>query len=144
MPSSQLDSLLKIRKQELDEAKKLLSEALARAMTASDAVKAAEQNMVRERDMALDFSADDQVVEAYSRWLPIGRAALDKARLSEQDASMEVESCRTRVNMARSALEAAEKLAEMQAKERRELAQKKEQAMLDDLAMRRATQKKPD
>ncbi|MFT8895739.1 MAG: flagellar FliJ family protein [Acetobacter sp.] len=144
MPSSPLDSLLKIRKQELDEAKKLLSEALARAMTASDAVKAAEQNMVRERDLALDFSADDQVVEAYSRWLPIGRAALDKARLREQDASMEVESCRTRVNMARSALEAAEKLAEMKAKEQQELAQKKEQAMLDDLAMRRATQKKTD
>ncbi|BCI65924.1 flagellar FliJ family protein [Acetobacter aceti] len=144
MPSSPLDSLLKIRKQELDEAKKLLSEALARAMTASDAVKAAEQNMVRERDLALDFSADDQVVEAYSRWLPIGRAVLDKARSREQDASMEVESCRTRVNMARSALEAAEKLAEMKAKEQQELAQKKEQAMLDDLAMRRATQKKTD
>ena len=144
MSSSPLDSLLKIRKQELDEAKKLLSEALARAMTASDAVKAAEQNMVRERDQALDFSADDQVVEAYSRWLPVGRVALDKARLSEQDASMEVESCRTRVNMARSALEAAEKLAEMRAKEQQELAQKKEQAMLDDLAMRRATRKKSD
>ncbi|AQS83624.1 MAG: flagellar FliJ family protein [Acetobacter aceti] len=144
MPSSPLDSLLKIRKQELDEAKKLLSEALARAMTTSDAVKAAEQNMVRERDIALDFSADDQVVEAYSRWLPIGRIALDKARLSEQDAAMEVEACRTRVNMARSALEAAEKLAEIRAKEQQELAQKKEQAMLDDLAMRRATQRKPD
>lgn len=144
MPSSPLDSLLKIRKQELDEAKKLLSEALARAMTTSDAVKAAEQNMVRERDIALDFSADDQVVEAYSRWLPIGRIALDKARLSEQDAAMEVEACRTRVNMARSALEAAEKLAEIRAKEQQELAQKKEQVMLDDLAMRRATQRKPD
>ncbi|NHN88442.1 flagellar FliJ family protein [Acetobacter conturbans] len=142
MQRTPLDSLLRLRDQELDEAKKLLSEALARAMTASDAVKGAEQNMVRERDAALDLASDDRVVEAYSRWLPIGRAALDRARAREQDAALDVESCRTRVNLARSALEAAQKLAEKRAKEEQELAQKREQAMLDDLSARRVIQER--
>ncbi|MBV1837944.1 flagellar export protein FliJ [Acetobacter estunensis] len=134
MPRTPLDSLLKIRRLELDEAKKLLSEALARSVTASDAVKNAEQDMVRERNAAIDLAANDQAVEAYSRWLPVGRAALDRARRSERDATAEVESCRMRVNLARSALEVAEKLAEKRAKEQQVLAEKREQAALDDLS----------
>ncbi|MFT8718999.1 flagellar export protein FliJ [Acetobacter sp.] len=144
MPRTPLDALLRLRRQELDEAKKLLAEALARAMTASDAVKSAEQDMVRERDIAMDLSADDRVVESYSRWLPKGRMALERARKQEQEASIDVESCRVRVNLARTALEAAENLSEKRAKEAQELAEKREQAMLDDLSARRATQKPDD
>ena len=139
MPNSPLDALLRLRQQDLDEARKLLSEALARAMLAADDVKAAEQNMVRERDAAMDLSADDRIVEAYSRWLPTGRATLDRARSREQDAAVDVESCRARVNLARSALEVAEKLAEKRARQQMKQAEKREQAVLDDLAARRVT-----
>ncbi|NHN84101.1 hypothetical protein GOB93_05515 [Acetobacter musti] len=138
MPRTPLDSLLRLRRQELDEAKRLLSEALAQAMTAAEAVKTAEQNMVSERDIALDLSADDRTVEAYSRWLPIGRAALDRARALEQDAASGVQASRTRVNMARSALEVAEKLAESRAREAQARADRQEQNMIDDLSARRS------
>ncbi|GBR06127.1 flagellar FliJ family protein [Acetobacter oeni] len=138
MARSPLDSLLRLRRQELDEAKRLLSEALAQAMTAANAIKNAEQNMVKERDIALDLSADDRTVETYSRWLPIGRAALERARKQEQDAAAGVQSSRTRVNMARAALEVAEKLAESRAKEEQARQDKKEQNTLDDLSARRS------
>ncbi|NHO32946.1 flagellar FliJ family protein [Acetobacter fallax] len=137
MPRSPLDSLLRLRRQELDEAKRLLSEALAQAMMAAEAVKTAEQNMVNERDIALDLSADDRTVETYSRWLPIGRAALERARKLEQDAATGVQSSRTRVNMARAALEVAEKLAEARAQEEQARRDRQEQNALDDLSARR-------
>lgn len=137
MSRNPFDSLLRLRRQDLDEARKLLSEALAHAMNAANAVKIAEQNMVRERDAAMDLASDDQVVEAYSRWLPVGRAALEQARRREEEAAVDVEASRTRVNLARVALEAAEKLAEMRANEERARRERREQAQINDLAARR-------
>lgn len=137
MPRSSLDSLLRLRRQELDEARRILSDAIAQAMSAAEAVKTAEQDMVTERDAALDLSADDRTVEAYSRWLPRGRAALDQARRQEQNAATAVQAGRTRVTMARAALEATEKLIESRAQEERARQEKQEQNVIDDLSARR-------
>ncbi|MBO1358243.1 MULTISPECIES: flagellar FliJ family protein [Acetobacter] len=144
MPSSALPSLRRLRKQELEEAQTMLAAAQARAMIAADAVKIAEQNLLNEREAAMDFSADDHVVEAYSRWLPVGRAALERARGLEQDAAMEVEASRTRLTLARAAFEAVEKLMEIRRQEKEAASRRKEQNTLDDIAGRVRSASEPE
>ena len=121
MTPAVLTTLHRLRQRALDAA----AQALAAAQTAQDqaeaAAHAAHRRLDTEREAAEDLAADDAAVEAYTAWLPRGRAALAEAEAAGTRAMEVTNLARHRLAAARVAMEAVDLLAarlRQQARER--------------------------
>jgi flagellar protein FliJ len=134
-----LESLLRLRHSAVAAAHSALSAALQAAGQASEASREAERAVQRELRLVADSDGDDDMVEAFARWLPLGHARAESARARERLAEAEVERCRAELTSSQVALKIVEDLhAERRAAATRErLAQ--EQKRIDEIRPARGT-----
>ncbi len=134
-----LDTVLRIRRMALDDAGRTLAACLHTeddARQAAEAAEAAEAAIGAEGEMAADLSAGDGAVEAFARWLPVGRARVAAAQSREDTAVAETARARAGVTVARATMKAALALSERRAAERNLLAERRAQAVLDEIGSR--------
>ena len=85
-----LQVALRIRRVSLDDAKRQLTEAIGREDDAKNVLDAAERAIHEQTEAAADPASNDAAVEALSRWLVTGRAAVTAARSAYDLAQSEV------------------------------------------------------
>ena len=136
--SDTLRTLLKVRRLDVDAARRGLAECLAIEDEARGASMAAEQAIAQEALAATALAADDAAVEAFAAWLPVGRRQLDRTRHAETLAANATERARAVTSLARAAAEAAQALLERREAEAEREAQRKAQLELDEMGRRRA------
>ena len=136
MSGDALATLLRIRRNNLDEAKRAVADALCLKQQAQAKREAEEMRYASETVAALDLSRGDEAVDAFARWLPIGRKAIEVACLAEQEASGEVDRARIVLGLEGASHRAVELLMEKRIEERRRLRDGKLQQEMDDLGGR--------
>jgi hypothetical protein len=130
-----IQSLLRLQRKAADEARQTLAFCLMRERDAEQSLAAAQAAIERET-AAAHASESDGDVEAFARWLPLGREALAAAEAMHLEAANATARARAALTLARGAAEATENLVEQRWKERREAADRKIQAELDDAGLR--------
>ncbi|EHH69079.1 flagellar export protein FliJ [Gluconobacter morbifer] len=138
MEQSPLETLMTLRQHELDSVEATFGKAVAREAEAEKALAQAQWKILSEQACASDAQADDEAVEAFSRWLPLGRKAVAEAQERCHQAALDRETVRGALLEARAALETVQTLRDERREEARQSGLRKEQAALDDLALRRA------
>lgn len=136
MKQMPLDTLKRLRRHELEAVEKAFGEAVARESAAEAGLSKAHLLLIQEQKLASDPQADDDAVEAFSRWLPVGQRAIADAQELCREAALDRDCLRSALLMAQAALKAVEKLQDKQRLEMNYLALRKEQAALDELALR--------
>jgi len=136
MEPSPLDTLITLREQELDVVERSFAEAVAREATAEERLAAAQEAILNEQRTASSSTAGDGAVEAFSRWLPLGRKAVAEAQARCREAALDRETVRAALIAARAAMEAVKTLRDEQKEEERQADLRKEQNVLDELAVR--------
>jgi flagellar protein FliJ len=136
MSRDALATLLRIRRSNLDDAQRAVADALREQQLMQGRREAEEARYAQETAAALDLAAGDEAVDAFARWLPVGRKAIQAARAAEQEASGEVDRARIVLGLARAAHRSVELLAEKRAEEARRVQDRKAQQAMDDLAPR--------
>lgn len=134
-----LEALHRLRRHELADVEKAFGEAVAREAAAETLLGQRHQHLLTEQKLASDPAADDGAVEAFSRWLPVGQQAISDAQEKCRQAAMDRDCIRSALLMAQAALKAVEKLEEKQRVEIQQQHLRKEQAVLDELALRQRT-----
>nr|WP_321984954.1 flagellar FliJ family protein [uncultured Lichenicoccus sp.] len=114
MSRDPLATLLRIREAALDEAKQHVANALAREQVAALRLADEEAALTRETAAAISPSGGDARVDAFARWLPIGRQAIAKALTVQQTATFAVDQARVVLNLTRAAHRSVETLIEKQ------------------------------
>lgn len=132
-----LNTLLRIRRTSLDDAQHALAEALRHQQRMQTLSEAEGSRYAMETVAALDLTAGDEAVDAFARWLPIGREAVATARGAEQEASGDMDRARVVLGLARAAYRSVELLIEKRTEEARQLRDRKEQQAMDELGTRR-------
>lgn len=140
MEQSPLDTLITLREQELDLVERRFAEAVARETAAEEKLSAAQEEILNEQRIASSPTAGDGAVEAFSRWLPVGRQAVAQAQERCREAALDRETVRSALIIARAAMEAVKTLREEQKEEERLVELRKEQNTLDELAVRQFSQ----
>ncbi len=136
MSGDTLATLLRVRRNNLDEAQRAVATALRLQQQAQARREAEETRYAEETAAALDLARGDEAVDAFARWLPVGRKAIEAARLAEQEACGEVDRNRVVLGLARAAHRAVELLIEKRTEEQRQLRDRKAQQEMDDLGGR--------
>jgi len=136
MTPGTLATVIRLRRSVVNEASAFLVACIRAETEASDAEKAADAAITRERRAAEELAADDAAVEAFSGWLKRGRAALDQARAVHERAVAETTRARAVLSAARAALEAAETLHASHEQEMRAGRERREQLNLDEAGAR--------
>ena len=136
MSGDALATLLRIRRNNLDEAQRAVADALRLQQQAQARRETEETRYAEETVAALDLSHGDEAVDAFARWLPVGRKAIDVACQAEQEAFGEVDRARIVLGLARAAHRAVELLMEKRTAEERRLRDCKLQREMDDLGGR--------
>lgn len=139
MARDALHSLLRLRRMALDGAQRTLGLCLAQEEAAGQSVIRAEAAIARETGIA-EQSSEDGEVEAFAAWLPVGRRARQEAEAARDLAAKETALARAALTLARSAVEAAEDLIERRAVSQRQLAERRAQAVLDEVGLRAASE----
>ncbi len=137
MAKDPLQMALSLRKCAVEDAKRGLASALSAEQTVAIAVSRATEAIRRESDAAMALSTSDASAEAYAAWLPRGLSEQERARLSLQQAENVTHQARATLTAARTAEATIEKLLEGRAGAARRLAERTEQATLDEMAHRR-------
>ena len=112
MRADRIGRLLQLRRQAATEAKQALADALVAETIASGAVEAATAILAREAAAALVDTDGDGAVEAYIRWLPLGRRVLADAERGRERAMEEVGLARAALSAALASERAAVQLSE--------------------------------
>ena len=131
-----LDIIARLRRQAVDAARRDLAEALRLEEAATQSARAAAGAIMREQEAASHIDASDAAAEAFAKWLPHGRLALELAREAQsraQDSAIRARAC---LGAARAAAEAIEQMLARQQAEQRAQALRHEQAELDEIARR--------
>ncbi len=136
MSGDTLGTLLRVRRNNLDEAQRAVADALRVQQQAQAGREAQETRYAEETVAALDLAHGDDAVDAFARWLPVGRKAIETARLAEQEASCDVDRTRVVLGLARAAHRAVELLMEKRGEEERQLRERRAQQEMDDLGRR--------
>ena len=110
------------------------TEGLARAKA-----EEAEARIAQEGHAAASLAGGDEVVEAYATWLPVGRAYAVATRAACDKIQCDVSVARAALAAARAAAEAAQQLLADRAAERAMEADRRSQAVMDEVAARRAS-----
>ena len=133
MPDT-LKSVLRIRRMTLDSARRELTAILHMEETARLHADEAAALIEKEGESAAEISFDDQAVEAFAAWLPIGRANAVAAREKHEQLRSEVAKARAAVTLARAAAETAQNLLDQRNAERVTEMDRRAQVVLDDFA----------
>jgi flagellar biosynthesis chaperone FliJ len=136
MSRTPLETLVRVRRQASEDARRALAECLRAEDKAAAALRSAEAAIVNEQESAADLQADDAMVEAFAAWLPRGRLAVAEASRAHVRAGAATVQARAVASAARATTEAAERLVQAQAEARAEEAAKRSQAALDETAAR--------
>ena len=136
--SDALQTVMRIRKLAVDEAKRALAEALSAEDAARTEAEAAEAQIGIEGEIAADLNSDDGAVEAFARWLPTGRAIAARTRAAHEQTLLEVARARAGLSAARAAAEAAERLKQRREAEAAVEAGRRSQAAMDEIALQQA------
>ncbi|MFT8808554.1 flagellar export protein FliJ [Gluconobacter sp.] len=136
MERSPLETLIALREQELDLVERRFADAVARETAAEERLNAAQEEILSEQRLASSPTAGDGAVEAFSRWLPSGRQAVVEAQARCREAALDRETVRSALIAARAAMEAVRTLREERKEEERLEGLRKEQNVLDELAVR--------
>ena len=136
MRQDALATLLRIRKASLDDAERAVGEALRQQQRMQLRCEEEEARFAAETVAALDLAAGDEAVDAFARWLPIGRKTVEIARAAEQEASGEVDRARILLGLTRGAHRSVELLIEKRSAEQALHQERKAQQAMDDLASR--------
>jgi hypothetical protein len=130
-----IQALLRLQRKATDEARQMLAVCLTREREAERSVALARASI--EREMAAAQASDsDCDVEAFARWLPRGRQVLEAAEIGCAEAANATARARAALTLARGAAEATENLLEQRWQERRDAAERKLQAELDEAGLR--------
>ncbi len=136
MSGDSLATLLRIRRNHLDEAQRAVADALRVQQQAQARREAEETRYAAETVAALDLAHGDEAVDAFARWLPVGRRAIETAGLAEQEACGEVDRARVVLGLARAAHRAVELLVEKRREEEGQRRDRKAQQEMDDIGGR--------
>jgi flagellar export protein FliJ len=128
-----LQTVIRIRREVVDDARRQLTEALIRESTAERATHAAEVSIARETELASELSGTDAAVEAFGRWLRQARQGAERARKELERAATETGRARANSAAARAAARIAEELQARRAAEHAAELIKREQQAVDDL-----------
>lgn len=132
-----MQTLLKLRRKELDAAQASLAERLDHAHRTRVLFHEAELSIQREFEAASRLDADDTIVEALAAWLPQGRAVATRARVASENAEVKVIEARAILNLTRTAAEAVTKLCEQRQAAARIADEARMQAALDEVGRHR-------
>jgi flagellar FliJ protein len=139
-----LDFLLRLRRVTKDEAKRAFAAGLVQQTDARRRADAADALLSSEGEMASDLNAGDGAVEAYVKWLPVGRHQAKRARMAHDDATADVIVARAALTVAHAAAEAASTFLERRAAETDVIMARRAQAAMDEVAARPARGNAPD
>ena len=131
-----LEMLLRIRRSSLDDAQRVVAEALRTQQHLQTQSEAEEARYAMETVAALDLASGDEAVDAFARWLPVGRKAVETARQAEQEAAGKVDNARIVLGLARAACRAVEALVEARDEHIRQVEDRKTQQEMDEIAGR--------
>ena len=113
-----LDTVLRLRRHAVDDARRALTDSLVAATAAEMTAQQLQRDMQAETERAADVSGDDSMVEAFAAWLPAARQRLEAARSVQERQEVEVARCRAELTASRAAMQAVEALiAENRAKQ---------------------------
>lgn len=137
MSRDPLETLARLRRGVVEDARRALAACLEAEEAASTATRAAEAAIFREQEAAGAIDTSDGAVEAFAAWLPHGRRAVAKARDAHADAGAATAQARAVLAAARASAEAADRLLASRAAARAVEADRREQTALDEAAARR-------
>lgn len=137
MARDPLQTLLRLRRLAVDEARRALAECIQREQDTERALADAAAAIARETAAATALSAGDAEVEAFAAWLPQGRAAERRAEDALAAASLTSAEARSALSLARAAVRATEALLAQQEDAAAATRQRAEQRVLDEAAQRR-------
>ena len=133
-----LDTVLRLRRVTVDDARRELTALLQAEDRARSSADLAEALIAQEGEAAASLAAGDDAVEAYAAWLPVGRAHALATRAAQEQARCDVSVARAALAAARAAAECAQELLARRAAERARDADRRSQAVMDEVATRRA------
>lgn len=134
MTQDPLETLLRVRRAAVDEARRGLAECLRVESEASAAVAAIETAIERETDVAANLATSDAEVEAFGAWLRRIRPKQQSAHVAEQQAETATAAARAVLGAARAAVRATEQMLERHAAAAHAAAERKAQAEIDEAA----------
>jgi flagellar export protein FliJ len=134
MTRDPLESLVRLRRLAVDQARRGLADCLRIEEETMHAVAIIEAAIQRETEAASDLAADDADVEAFAAWLRRIRPKQHAAHLAEAEA--ETAQARVVLAAARTAMEAAEEMLAKHDAARQAEAERQEQHALDEVAQR--------
>ncbi len=135
MARNPLETLMRLRRAELDEARRALAEVIEAEEAARRARDNAEAAIVEETRIAAQSETDGDV-ERFARWLQRGRARLKAAEIALAEAADATTHKRAELNLVRAAVESTENLLERRQSEAEDAQRRAAQRALDDAALR--------
>ena len=138
MTQDPLESLLRLRRLAVDEARRGLADCLRAESQAAEALAALEAAIERETDVAADLSAGDAEVEAFAAWLRRMRPKQQAAHAAEAQAEAATAQGRAILAAARAAVSAVEDMLAEHTAERKAEAQRQAQHEIDEAVQRRS------
>jgi flagellar export protein FliJ len=137
MTQDPLESLLRLRRLAVDDARRGLADCLRAESLAAQAVAAIEAAIEHETDVTASLAAGDAEVEAFATWLRRIRPKQHSAHAAEADAEAATARGRAILAAAQSAVAAVEDMLARHAAERMAEAQRQAQREIDEAAQRR-------
>ena len=135
MPRDPLQTLMRLRRTELDDARRALAEVLEAEEVARRARDDAEATIVAETRLAAESDTDGDV-ERFARWLQRGRARLKAAELVLAEATEATTHKRAELNLVRAAVEVTENLVDRRRSEAEDDERRALQRALDEAGLR--------
>lgn len=129
-------SLLRLRTQAMDEARRIVGDAIEAHQVAQHRLQLAEQHVQQETRAASALNVGDASVEAFARWLPVGQAGINRCRDEAFQTGAAVDRARAALGLARAAVEVVERLIAARAETEAQATMRREQAQMDELCRR--------
>jgi flagellar export protein FliJ len=133
-----LQTLLRLRRLTVDQARRGLAECLRHQAEADERVREIAASIDRETDTVSQLSADDAMVDNYAAWLRRTRVEQSVAANALCLAETRTQEARAVLTAGRSAVETVETMIQRQAAERAAEAGRQEQKALDEAARSRS------
>lgn len=137
MTRDPLETLLRLRRLAVDQARRGLADCLRIESEAAHAVAEIEAAIEHETEVAANLASDDAEVEAFAAWLRRIRPKQHAAHAAEAEAELATAQGRAFLAAARAGVRAAEEMLEEHAAAIREEAEHKAQRDIDEAAQRR-------
>jgi flagellar export protein FliJ len=128
-----LQTLLRLRRMAVDQARRSLAECLRRETEASVRVKEIAEIIDRETDAVCQAGMDDRAVHDFAAWLKRVRTEERAATEALLTAEVQTQEARTVLAAGRAAVETVEALIEQRQAERRAAQMRQEQKVLDEI-----------